>query len=284
MSEWNCQKVWRKRPHSHVWLVENQEGERGYFKFATQRQWFHAGPMIVNEFVAAYLAKHLGFPVADMEPATIMSPTGKIRHGFVSVRANAERVVRWDKAHPKVRRSPERYVNHLDLLRQLVVFDAWILNTDRAGRNLILYRDHDSSKYNWYLIDHGHSLYGPAKRWKQYPWNHPHWRRARRFFYYSGGYPRLTVTKSDLEPMIAKIEQLDSSVIDEALDTVPEEYLSPSIRSFIRDLLLYRQKRIRHMMLRWLRYKKKIALRKRKAKSAEPALPNKSLTEKKSPS
>ncbi len=42
----------------------------------------------------------------------------------------------------------------------MFIFDVWILNIDRNSRNIVLYPTGKQNKYDFYLIDHGLSLYG----------------------------------------------------------------------------------------------------------------------------
>ncbi|WP_019122737.1 hypothetical protein [Brevibacillus massiliensis] len=74
---WTLKTAWKAKRQGAVWIVEDQDGRRGYFKFATKRQWFFSGPMIANEFIAAALARKLGFPVASLEIADVRGPDGK---------------------------------------------------------------------------------------------------------------------------------------------------------------------------------------------------------------
>jgi hypothetical protein len=55
--------------------------------------------------------------------------------------------------------------------------------------------------------------------------------------------------------MIRKIEGLRASEIDAALRSVPRGHLRMRDRQFIKRLLLFRQKRLRTIIDRWLNYK-----------------------------
>jgi hypothetical protein len=249
--------AWKAKRQGAVWIVEDQDGRRGYFKFATKRQWFFSGPMIANEFIAAALARKLGFPVASLEIADVRGPDGKKSKGIVSKAKKAAEVIRWKDAAPEVKRHPEKYVNRTGLLSQLVVFDAWIANIDRStGKNLILYREHSGEKYNWYLIDHGLALYGSPNKWRYYgKWNSPTWRRLWRHYHVPKGLLQLQSSAQRLEPMIAKIESLSRSEIDAAIRCAPKGFLREKERQFIRRLLRYRQRRLRKIIHRWLAFR-----------------------------
>ncbi|WCK56388.1 hypothetical protein PP175_10980 [Aneurinibacillus sp. Ricciae_BoGa-3] len=253
---WKLVKAWKSKRQGQVWIVKNKEGTRGYFKFTTRKQWYFSGPMIANEWIAASLANRLGFPVAQLTTASVRGPDGVIRRGVVSVEVPAQEVITWREADEKVHCAPEQYLNHIEKLCTLVVFDAWIANIDRAlGKNLILYRDHPDEKYNWYLIDHGHALYGSPRKWKRGAWNSLLWQQLWRFYHVPNGLLRIQSSFSALEPMIRKIESLRSSEIDAALKNVPRGYLRHKESLFIKRLLLHRQKRIRKIIINWLAFK-----------------------------
>lgn len=234
-------------------MVRDEADTRGYFKFATKEQWYFAGPMIANEIIAAALAKRLGFPVCELEMAIVWGPTGIPQEGIVSLQVDAEEVITWREADPAVKLAPEQHIEQFDLLAQMVVFDAWIANIDRAkGKNLILYRNAPDEPYKWYLIDHGLTLYGSPRKWKRGPWNSPLWEQIWRFYNVPQGLLAAQSDKARLEPMIQKIENLRVSDIDAAVRSAPRRHLQLRDRQFIKRLLLYRQKRLRTMIDRWL--------------------------------
>ena len=257
-NRWTLKKIFKNKLQGQVWVVENQFGRRGYFKFTTPKQWYYSGPMIADELIAAALAKELGLPVAQLELAIICGPNGVPQKGIVSVAMAARKVITWAEADKKVHENPKLYVNDADLLSTIVVFDAWIVNIDRAlGKNLILYRNNPTEKYDWYLIDHGHTLYDSPRKWKRGAWNSRFWDQLWRFHFVPKGFLNLQFSLKKLEPMINKIETLPTSVIIRAIKKVPQGNLSPRERFFVRQLLLYRQKRIRAIINRWLKYKGK---------------------------
>lgn len=254
--EWRLIKAWKAKRQGQVWVVENQYGRRGYFKFARADQWFFSGPMIANEYISAALATKLGFPVADLEQATVTGPDNIEQRGIVSLELPALEVITWRNAAPDVHKHPEKHVNHIDRLAQLVVFDAWIANIDRAtGKNLVLCRDKPDAKYDWYLIDHGHCLYGSPRKWKRGQWNAPIWEQLWRYYNVPKGLLRLQSDYETLLPMIRKIESLNEGDIEMAMQTVPKGFLKDKERRFIKRLLLHRQKNLRTIIRRWLAYK-----------------------------
>ncbi|TCP59216.1 hypothetical protein EV586_101432 [Tumebacillus sp. BK434] len=252
---WILERPWKEKRQGQVWVVRDERNTRGYFKFATKEQWYYSGPMIANEIIAAALAKRLGFPVGKLEMATVWGPGGIPQEGIVSVQAEADEVITWREAAAEVKTAPEQHIEQFDLLAQMVVFDAWIANIDRAkGKNLVLYRNTPGERYHWYLIDHGHTLFGSPRKWKRGAWNAPLWEQLWRFYNVPQGLLAAQSDNERLEPMIQKIEKLRMWEIDAALRAVPRGHLQMRDRQFIKRLLLYRQKRIRTIIERWLAY------------------------------
>lgn len=250
------ERTWKNKKQGKVWIVTNEKGQKGYFKFTTQKHWFYSGTMIANEFIAAALARQLGFPTAKLEYTSVVGPDGKKQKGIVSVSEDANEVITWYEAPAYVWNQPEKYVEQVDLLSQLVVFDAWITNIDRApGKNLILYRQNSWEKYKWYLIDHGHTLFGSPRKWKRGSWNSAIWKKLWRFYNVPRGLLRLQSCKDNLEPMIRKIENMTRKEIEMAIGEAPKETIQKKEKEFIKKLLLTRKKQIRHIMYNWLDYK-----------------------------
>lgn len=254
-STWRLISTFKAKPQGHVWYVADDNERQGYFKFTVPDNWYFSGPLFANEYIAAKLARHLDFPVAKLKRATVLGPDGNPQEGFVSIKKTAREITTWCDVDKEVVNYPEKYVNHLDLIRLLVVFDAWIVNVDRAnGKNLVLYRNDPSEKYDWYLIDHGLTLYGPPRKWERGAWNSPYWDQLWNYYHVPKGLLRLQSSAKTLQPMIRKIESVRKSDIDRIIRKVPKEYLGDKERFIIRRLLLYRQKRLRSIIMRWLNY------------------------------
>ncbi|WP_027415638.1 HipA family kinase [Aneurinibacillus terranovensis] len=255
-SKWMLKKAWKAKRQGQVWVVENENGQRGYFKFATAKQWYYSGPMIANEYIALALAKKLGFPAAELVQATVRGPDGKKQTGIVSLEKPAKEIITWREAGEELHSQPERFVEQIDKLRTLVVFDAWIANIDRAlGKNLILFRNDAKEKYKWYLIDHGHTLYGSPRKWKRGKMGARIWLQLWKYYHVPKGLQRLQSSWPILYEEIKKIESITPCEIDEALNSVPPGSLRKKERAFIKRLLFYRQKRLRTIIRRWLAYK-----------------------------
>ncbi|MCL6517285.1 hypothetical protein [Alicyclobacillus sp.] len=253
MARWHYQRALSEKPQGQVWLVRSEHGRTGYFKFVHEDQWPYAGPFIANEFITAALARRLGFPVAALEVADVAGPDGIWQHGIVSIAATSPEVLPWADAPPEVRRRPEAWLRNVERLCQLVVFDAWTVNVDRAtDRNLILHRDHGDSRYDWYLIDHSLCLLGAPYKWASRDWRDPYWMNLWKYHHVPEGLLRLQSDWRALRPMVERIQQLSRSVVDEAIATAPAGSLPPDQARQTRNLLLYRQRHLERIIRLWL--------------------------------
>lgn len=243
------------KPQGTVWAVRRIDGLRGFFKFAAPSQWSASGPMIANEWITATLARALGFPAAALEIATVIGPAGQAVTGLISQVPDGVRVTTWREASADVRSQPDRRLRHFTRLRQLVVFDAWTVNVDRAsGRNLVLYRAPSDAVWSWYLIDHGLSLYGAPYKWNPGPPDAPFWQDLWRYYHVPRG---LLMWQSDwglLEPMVARIEGLPTRVLASVVADAPVDTVSPDLADFTLALLERRRSALRHLIRRWLDY------------------------------
>lgn len=250
---WQLRRVVRRSVQGDVWLVQTPAGQRGYFKCTRGYRHYWTGPMVVNEIVAAALARRLGLPIAGLELATIVGPQGRVQRGLVSMRAATGTVVPWRYAPGHVKADPARYINRLDVLAGVAVYDAWISNYDRyLGDNLILWRKPGEIKYDWYLIDNALGLYGAPQKWHRRgrPGSRQ-WRMIWRFYYVRRNLLSIH-SRATVEPMISRIERLSQRDIDEAINAAPSQLLTPRLRRFIRNLLLTRQRSLRSMVAAWL--------------------------------
>lgn len=255
-SRWKLDRMWKDKLQGSVWVVEDDDGNRGYFKFTEPQRWYYSGTMVANEMIAARLAQLLEIPVVELEQAEIADPDGNARQGIVSREHTARELISWQEAGAKVRSDPRKYVKHLDSLQALVVFDAWIMNVDRAtGKNLILYRNEPHEKYDWYLIDHGLALFGSPSKWAKNPYGSAYWGLLWQYYHVPKGLLQLQSSPDKLEPMIRKIESIRKSDIVRIVRQVPERFLPVEQRDFTVKLLTDRQKQLRGIIRRWLNYK-----------------------------
>lgn len=262
---WQMEEVLSKKKQGEVWKVASNLGRIGYFKFARCEHTYFSGPLIANEWIAAKLAERLGFPVGELQLATVIGPDGIAQSGVVSVSVKASEIVTWGKLDQKVRRNAERYVKHVDKLRMVVVFDAWITNVDRAaGRNLILYRNETGKKYYWYLIDHGLTLCGSPHKWERHKWDQPYWQKLWLFHHVSDGMQRLQSRFRQLEPMIARIEAISDAELTQLVHQAPRLFCDEAERAFMIRLLITRKAQIREIIRKWVDFKGNKEYRSRK--------------------
>lgn len=254
-SGWKCIKEVSYKLQGNVWRVKDNHGRQGYFKFSTEDQWYYAGTLIANELIAANLAKKLGFPVAEYEVTTVIGPNGEEVKGIVSIEVSAREVITWNKVSEDIVHFPDKYVNQMDLLSTLIVFDAWIVNVDRAtGKNLILYRNDTNEKYNWYLIDHANCLFGSPYKWERASWDSVYWEKIWKFGHVPKGFLSFQSNYEKLSSMIEKIELLTEEDIEDCVTGIPKGVIELSTQNFIKQLLLNRKFKLRKMILAWIKY------------------------------
>lgn len=252
-------KGWRRvrilrRKLGPLWLVKRQmrRGQlRGYFKFSTRRNSKRAGNVPANEYLAYRLAQRIGLPVAQLEWAKIKGKTG-----IVSEVYPVRRLYNWNQYIQ--RKGVAQAIDNLEdpgQLLQTFVFDIWICNVDRHGGNLIVYPSGDS--YRLYLIDHGLTLSG-ALTWRRTPWPSPYWERV---WSYKPRYVRglLSYIHSykQLKPYIRTIQRIPAREIREIVDSLPEPLLPTTEKILLKDMLLYRKKRLHRFIKQWFRDRKR---------------------------
>ncbi len=260
--KWRYRKHLRRRYGRLIWSVRKRKNRKGYFKSnvrAHHRTSYRI--LVANEYIAAYLAKKLGLPVAKVLQARVRGPRGYIKRGLVSVKANARKVIPWKKAKSNVKKKPQKYIKNAKKLARLVAFDAWILNPDRSNHNLILYRRKSWKKYKWYGIDHGISLFGNPDKWnlrrakKKFSC-----KKAYKFCLHTGdkkkqripyGLKRFTrENRKQLDKMVKKIQSLPTSEIKKAIKRVPKGCLKKSEKKFIQKVLQCRRKQMKKALKR----------------------------------
>lgn len=256
ISHWKFESVLMQKWQGDVWIVRDHRGRRGYFKSFMGKNKLFVGTLVANEYIAATLAQRLGFPCARLEMANVKGPDGIMKTGLISVEASAREVFPWSHANHRIKSSPHKYLEGIQTLKTLVVFDAWIANIDRGtGENIILYRTRPYGKYHWYLIDHGLSLYGSSFKWRKALWTSPMWDKLWIYSYVPRGLLRLQSNSAALSAMIRRIEAFTVSDINKAIASVPPGYINHLEKSYIRNILLHRKKRLRYMIRLWLNYK-----------------------------
>ncbi|MBO8162908.1 MAG: hypothetical protein H0Z34_04195 [Brevibacillus sp.] len=240
-----------------VWVVRRtgtKQEEVGFFKYPTRKNKKYVGHLIANELISCRLAQRLDLETAEVELARI-----KGRKGIVSIARPARRLYNWNQLN-RLKGSAIRLLEKPDQLLQTFVFDIWICNVDRHGGNLITFRK--GEKYSFYLIDHGLAL-GGALKWRNTPWDSAYWEDV---WTYNRHYVRglLTYVKDyrQLKPFVKKIEALPQKDIEAVVDSVPDEVLPEMEKLTLKKMLLYRQKRLRHIIKKWFKQRKNVSIKK----------------------
>lgn len=217
--------------------------EKGFFKFTNRKNQKHIGPLLADELISNRLAKNIGLPVAKTELMTINRRTG-----IVSIAKRRKQLWRWNQV---AKHGDENVVNSIvnpKRLYKTFVFDIWICNIDRSGKNIILYRTGD--KYDFYLIDHELALLG-AVRYENKPWDSTFWDRV---VGYSHGYnPALLPhmkNYAQLAPYVRRIQRIRPQTIRAAVNSVPPYLLSKYEKSLVEKILFRRQRRLHDIVSR----------------------------------
>lgn len=252
MSRWRLVKRLSKKPHGHVWILQRvtENGvQRGYFKFRTRRQAFYGGPLVANELIGARLARELGLPVAELQCIKFRG-----RHGIVSIAVTAPWRRRWRELPRTIRENVHQHFVNPDGLFGMFVFDVFTYNIDRrSGKNLIVYRDRGESLLNWYLIDHGHALFGSPYKWKRIGrWTDPVWDQIMPQYYLPRGLKSQITCFSQLEPWIEKCESLPDDTLRAIVSDVPAKFLPRRVADNILSILQYRRARLRRILRSWI--------------------------------
>ena len=121
--------------------------------------------MAADEYIASRLAKEFGLTGVDLELAKI---NGQV--GIVSLKHPSSTLCDWNAMSSRYS-NPIAHVVRPHRLLKVFVFDVWIANIDRNGRNIIFYPVGRRGQYDFYLIDHGLSLLGSIT-WTRVKWNH----------------------------------------------------------------------------------------------------------------
>lgn len=249
---WQLLHPRKKHGPIKVWNVLRQTGtntETGFYKCIAPSQIPKLGPLLYNEIIAYRLAKELGLPAAKTEYVRMKGKTG-----FVSLTVPVKRFLYWQHMGTKVHRNIGKYISHPDRLLKMFVFDVWICNLDRQGKNVLVYPN--GSKFGFYLIDHGLSLTG-AFRWRKVPPGSSYWNCLGSFNrQYLEGLPSYIRTYSQLEPYVQEIRNLSNRGIRDAVESVPAEMLSRARKELLIRWLLERRGKLPQILAGWIKDKK----------------------------
>lgn len=221
-----------------VQLAENKQGVKilakvpsgnndtgtAYFKYPTSPD---IGPIAANEFIASKIAEKLGLPVNKT-----LFKEFEDKKGILVSNTPGEANI-W-RQYP-FKGDIERTLNHADMLSRVIVFDVFILNTDRNPDNLI-YTKLGRGRYEFYLIDHAHSLHGPSQQSPDYnAYNFPSMVQIEEF--------RKIFEKGfdNFKPHIEEVKKIENPELVELVNSVPSDYLTDAQKNTVKDLLINRK-------------------------------------------
>lgn len=251
---WHIVDTWKNKPQGQVWRVKESGGKVGFFKFAYKEQWYDAGPIVGNEWIAAAFAKRIGIDVADLDVVNI--PYGNaLLSGIVSIQKDYAPIMSWRSLDASVTQHPYQSIEDADKLFGVVAFDAWVTNLDRgSGKNILFYRKTNEHRWHFYLIDHGYALYGCERKWALHSPIDAYWHRIWDFYHVPKGWQAFA-TKRVLQQATESIRSLDEHVIRHIVNDVPDPLYTKAMQKDTIAMLLYRQKNLAHMLDKWLRYR-----------------------------
>jgi hypothetical protein len=252
MGKWKLvRKVSSRRTLGTVWLVERKVRsvigeyiERGYFKFAKVKTQKYIGPLAANEFIAYRLARVINLPVAEIRFVKVGEQLGA-----VSLIKQAKPLYHWSQLSSHVLHDISNYIVYPDRLLKAFVFDIWICNFDRHGRNAIAFTTGD--KYDFYLIDHGLALAGALQR-VNYSWDDPFWDNKVSFKYLKGT-QRYIKNYDGLEPYIKQIQNISPSSITSIVNSIPHHFLPSETKTILKKFLFHRQQKLPEIVQRVVR-------------------------------
>ncbi len=250
---WTIVDKWKEKPQGQVWRVIDQTGRRGFFKFAYPTQWYDAGPIVGNEWIAKQLTDLIAVPSAPVEIAHV-EDGGKTVRGIVSLPHASASLHSWNTLPDEVQKDSQHIVRDLTrLVCATIAFDVWVTNIDRAsGKNIILYRSTDGM-YDWYLIDHGYALYGCDRKWNGKYWNNRHWRQVWQFYHVPRGWTSLA-SRSNLMAMASRIQAIPEARLAHIVHGVPDPQYTPAIQNTVIAMLCRRKRQLPAILDAWLNY------------------------------
>ncbi len=249
---WRIVEQWKCKPQGQVWKVRSKDGQAGFFKFAYSNQWYYAGPLVGNEWLAKHMANAVGLASAQVEVAHIRHQDAEL-FGIVSLPHEGARLLDWSTLPGLARLRATERIHKMSRLVGTIAFDTWMTNIDRgSGHNIILYKEADGL-YHWYLIDHAYALYGSPRKWDMHGADTVHWSQIWRFYHIPRGWRRLA-TRSALFDMAERIRRVPRSYIQDAIAAVPDPSYSDRVKREVLRMVLYRQRQLPHMLDRWLNF------------------------------
>jgi hypothetical protein len=237
-----------KSEYLTIWQVERKlNGRRqiGFFKFTKRKNYKYIGPLLANELICNRLAKIIGLPVAETVVTTITGHTG-----IISLAKRSNKLGNWNQVM-KQRTNAFQTIINPNRLSKTFVFDIWVCNIDRSGKNIIVYSKGD--KYDFYLIDHELALIG-AVRYENQPWNSAYWDNVIK--YTRGYHPALLKYMKNYDQLasyVRMIESIPSDTIRTVIYSIPPTLLSSSDKRLMEKILLRRKCRLSYITARCVR-------------------------------
>lgn len=222
-----------------VWKVaRNIHGRReiGYFKIPHTNSHKYIGPLLANELVCNRLAQILSLPVARTYVTNINGRTG-----VLSLAKSNRKLISWNHLI-EMRKDPSQVIVDQERLYKTFVFDAWICNVDRSGKNIVVYSR--GPKYDFYLIDHELALLG-AVQYENKPWRSTYWENILK--YTDGYHPALLTYGKNylrLAPSIEEIRNIRPTTIRTIVNKIPSHFLSKNDKMLMTRILLHRRRRL----------------------------------------
>jgi len=125
----------------------------------------------------------------------------------------------------------------------IIVFDTWLMNTDRgSGDNLLVYPDSsDGLNFRFAMIDHGHILNGPS--WDSFLLD------PDSVVTLSDYHPDMvpaSLVRGDFAPYLDRLEAITDSTIEDAIAAIPSDWqCPPEDRETLRRFLMNRRSLVR---------------------------------------
>ena len=203
----------------------NNDAQIAYFKYPLNP---NGGPIAANEYIAAKIGERINLPVPRVQFKEFSGQKGAIIYK-VPGDTNVWRLYPYKSDIP-------RTLNGYELLTKAIIFDVFVFNTDRNPDNL-MYSRIGKKNFDFYLIDHAHTLYGPNAQ----PANHSDYSfstliqipELRELF--SQGF-------AAFQSHVREVQEIEDTFFIDLVNSVPVDYLNDGQKSSIKDLLFHRKK------------------------------------------
>jgi hypothetical protein len=250
VNKWRRSKIISTgRKVGNTWLVSHLKDskKKGYFKYPTSFSKRYSGPIAANEYISYKLGKELKLPVAKTELAKV-----KGQAGIVSIKMKKNPLYNWNSLSKRHKNVFNHVIDPQRLIK-MFVFDVWIVNIDRNNRNIVLYPTNKKNAYDFYLIDHGLSLYG-SFIWKNTKWSSSYWDDIAKYNnrYLKGLRRYLRKNKNKIQKYIREIQALSNNKVKKFLNEVPAYLLTSAQKNVLYKFLVRRKKRLNTIVKRFI--------------------------------